>query len=651
MEELIIGLLLIVLLVVLIASLIALPVVVFVQGRRLRSLRHRLDALERRQAATLEAGPRAPGAPVPPTVEPAAAEEPPVELSPAALLLPAAQASPAATFEAWIGGRALGWVAVVLLLLATAFFLKHTFENRWVGELGRVASGVLAGVVLCLAGLRYHRKGWPLPSQMLTAGGVILLYLTTFGAFGYYHLLPQQHAAVFLIVLIAETALVAILYDRPAIALMAVIGALLTPLLLHTEHDQYRALFSYLAVVNAGVVGVALARPWPIVGTVALLGTQGLFWGWYAESYHPEKLAAAILFQVAVLLLFLAYNLVVYVLRRRNASAEDLVRLLLVGVLFLAAAYTLLDEDYHVWMGTLALAVAVVYAAIGAAAAYRRPEDTRQLLATVAIAMGFVAMVFPLQADAVWISLGWAVQGLALWWFGLRVSSGALRGVGGVLLGLAAGKLVLVDTPSAHFEPFVPLANDYALPAAGVAVCVLAAAAAARRFPSRLRLPDRMAAWGAGLGGVLLAWLILSVETYQHFDVQVDQKIAAAHEYGGDAVDEQGEPLRHLLDTEITGLRRQAQTALSVVWAVYAAVILALGFRLRSSPVRWTALVLLGVTLGKVLLVDMAGLPGFYRVATFLVLAIVLGVAAWAYQQLQPKQRAEQEEVVSDDPL
>jgi len=637
MEEIIIGLLLTVLGMALIASLIALPVVVVLQGRRLRNLRQRLEALERRQPDGAEAGPQTPA-------EPAATEEPPVELAPAALAPVAAQASPVAGFEAWIGRRALGWVAVVLLLLATAFFLKHTFENRWVGELGRVTSGVLAGVALCLGGPRYHRKGWPLASQMLTAGGVVLLYLTTFGAFGYYHLLPQQHAAVFLVVLIAETALLAILYDRPSIALMAVIGALLTPLLLHADHDQYRALFCYLAVVNAGVVGLALARPWPIVGTVALLGTQGLFWTWYAENYHPEKLAAAVLFQVAVLLLFLGHSLALHVLRRRNASVEDLVRLLLVGVLFFTALYTLLDDDYHVWMGTLALAVAIVYAAIGALAAWRRPEDTRQLLAAVAIAMGFVAMVFPLQADAVWISLGWAVLGLALWWFGLRVDAGALRGVGGVLLGLAAGKLVLVDTPVAHLGP-VPLLNDYAAPGAGVAACVLAAAAAARRFRRRLRLPDRIAARAAGLVGMLLVWLILSVETYQHFDVQVEQKIAAAQQYGGDAVDAQGRPLRDTLGADLTRLRRQAQTALSVVWAVYGAVILALGFRLRSSPVRWTALVLLAVTLGKVLLVDLAGLPGFYRVATFLVLAVVLGVAAWAYQRLQPKQPAEPGEV------
>ena len=44
---------------------------------------------------------------------------------------------------------------MILLLFATAFFLKQVFENRWIGEVGRVAMGILAGVALCAAGYRY----------------------------------------------------------------------------------------------------------------------------------------------------------------------------------------------------------------------------------------------------------------------------------------------------------------------------------------------------------------------------------------------------------------------------------------------------------------------------------------------------------------
>ena len=103
---------------------------------------------------------------------------------------------------------------------------------------------------------------------MLTAGGVVLLYLSTYGAFGFYHLIGQRAAGLMLALIVAESGLLALRYEAPAIALMAVIGGLLTPLLMHADRDQYAALFSYLTVLDAGIVCLLLRRHWPAIGVV-----------------------------------------------------------------------------------------------------------------------------------------------------------------------------------------------------------------------------------------------------------------------------------------------------------------------------------------------------------------------------------------------
>src|SRR5262249_27448576 len=144
---------------------------------------------------------------------------------------------------------------------------------------------------------------------------------------------------------------------------------------------------------------------------------QGLFWLWYTAHYHPEKLAAAVAFQAGLFGVFLAYGVAAHVLRARAADAEDLARLVLNACLFAAAGYVLVDEDYHPWMGALAVGVAALYAALGWLVLRWRPEDPRQLLVVVATSMGFLAAAIPLQAEAAWIPVGWAVQGAALWWF------------------------------------------------------------------------------------------------------------------------------------------------------------------------------------------------------------------------------------------
>ncbi len=114
----------------------------------------------------------------------------------------------------------------------------------------------------------------------------------------------------------------------------------------------------------------------------------------------------------------------------------------------------------------------------------------------------------------------------------------------------------------------------------------------------------------SGLLGTGLVWFVGSVETYTYFTAQPPGSLGPLH-------------------------RDYGSTALSVFWAVYAAVLLIFGFVLRNKFLRWEALALFGVTLAKVVLIDMAALPGLYRVLAFLVLAVMMGFGAWAYQKFQ----------------
>jgi uncharacterized membrane protein len=508
-----------------------------------------------------------------------------------------------------------------LLLLAAAFFLRLVIERGLIGELGRVAIAVAAGVALCVGGYLFARRGWRVFSQMLTAAGIALLYLSTYATFGYYQLTTQTAAAPFLILLIAEALALAVLYESPSIALMGVIGGLLTPVLLRSDEDRYATLFTYLALLNAGVVLLVLFRGWWASATVALVGTHAIFWLWYAENFHPAKRPAALAFQAAIFLLFLGHTVLSQLVRGRPAGIEALIRLLLNAALIAAAGYGLLDPDYHVWLGTAAVCMAIVYAFLAWLTLLTRPDQRALLAVEVAASMGFIATVFPLQAEAAWIAVGWAAQGLALWWFGLRIRSPAVRALGGIFLALAAGRLVIVDTlmKPPHAEPFVPFADRYGLPALAVIVALLLAAALSyRTHPARLSA-DFIAMRAISLAGFLLLWLILSVEAYDFFMTRSDQAMA-----------------EQPTDFDLQEFyRRGAQTALSVVWALFAVGVLLVGFRFRSRPLRWLALAAFALTLGKVVFVDTQALTGFYRVTAYLVLAMVMGGAAWAYQKVK----------------
>jgi len=621
---------------------IGVPILLLVRTGEIRRLRNRLDRLERQLTKSAPRPPRQAQEDIPvleeveSRAETITAPQAPDRPRPAPRTPDESTDEPGRSFdwETWVGRRGLGWVAVVLLLFGVAFFLQQAFEYGWIGPLGRVTLGLAAGLALIGLGYSYSLRGFRLFSQMLTSGGAVLLYLSTFAAFGFYQLLPREAAGGFLVVTVLGIAGLALFYDAFAIALMAVIGGLLTPMLLSTGQDLYQALFLYLGLLNLGVVVLLVLRSWPIVGTVALAGTQVFFGAWMATYYHPEKLGACLLFQLWLFVLYLLPAVASGWLRR-PAPVTALDRQVINAFLSATMFYVLLSDDYRPWMGTLALTLAVVFAVLAWFLSVRSPEDQRQLFVVSAIVFGLVALVFPWQAEVAWIGVGWAVEGLVLWWFGLRIRANPLRILGAVLLALAVGRLVFVDTLNAHPVPFVPVFNSFGLPALVIAACVIAVAAVSRSSPLTDRGPDLVGKWAAGVVGVLLPWLIFSIETYSYFTTQI-----AYAGYGYEMIDALGRRLADIQMENTERLRRTAQMALSLVWMLYAGAILGVGFWRKNPALRWTALGLFALTLAKVVLFDLNDLPGFYRVAVFLVLALVLGVAARIYQRTQPMRPA-----------
>jgi len=80
------------------------------------------------------------------------------------------------------------------------------------------------------------------------------------------------------------------------------------------------------------------------------------------------------------------------------------------------------------------------------------------------------------------------------------------------------------------------------------------------------------------------------------------------------------------------------QYALSALWTLYGAVLVAIGLAARNASLRWTAIALLGVTVGKVFFLDLAGLDIVYRILALLGLGAALIAVGFGYQRLVREQ-------------
>lgn len=583
-------------------SAIFLPIVAIIVSLKTRKRLAQLEAALTGHPIVTEPTRQPP--PQPPRAEPVA---PPPSIAPET---PPAPSLNAFDLESIIGRQWIGWIAVLLILFATAFFLKYAFDNRWIGELGRVSIGIAFGIAMCLGGLRYHQRGWRIFSQILTGGGIVLLYLSTYAAFGYYHLVGQKTSFAFLAILIAEAAALALVYNAPAIAIMALIGGLLTPVLLHSDRDQYRSFFTYLVVLDAGAL--ALLKHWRGLSSIAYYGTQLLFWIWYDENYHHQKRGAVLVFQTAIFLLFLLAHLARELIRRESATLEDALLLLVNPFVFFATAYHLLNPTHHDWMGAFAIILALLYAAIAKLLLSRGVQSSREILLLIAVALTFVTIAIPIQLRSNWITIAWAVEGVAILWAGLEIQSMRLRAHAFALFAFAFFKLFFWDTPYGYRPAFIPVFNRYFLSSLAVIGCYIGAVYLFERAGRRKLVDARVTKLAIALCAAFAFWLLISIETYTYF-----AGLALAEKTPADA-DHQ---------------RWLGQMALSVIWAAYAAALAAFGFVRRVAVARWAALALFAFTIVKAVLVDIAQLQKLYRIIVFAVLGILLLLVAWGYHR------------------
>ena len=313
-------------------------------GQGLEELRRRLSRLEgevhrlraeRGPAAAAapvsaeEPAARAPTPPTPPRIAPepviAAAAQPPIvePAEPAGAPprmpgiewepTPARKLVPAINWEQFMGVKLLAWVGGLAAFLAVAFFIKYSFDNNLISPEVRMALGFIAGLGLLVGGVVMSRRQYAVLAHTLCGTGVVILYAVTFACRGVYHfeffgLIPT----LLLMVLITATAFfLAVRLNAMVVAILGMLGGFLTPVLLSTGVDNPFGLFGYIAILDAGLILVAVHRRWLFLVTLAAAGTILMQIGWAGEFFSRERYFEGnkILIALAVLLGFNALYL------------------------------------------------------------------------------------------------------------------------------------------------------------------------------------------------------------------------------------------------------------------------------------------------------------------------------------------------------
>lgn len=368
----------------------------------------------------------------------------------------------------------------------------------------------------------------------------------------------------------------------------------------------------FLAVLLLGL-GVVTRTSW--IALIALAFTWALEREWQALHFTEGYATLAIGWQIAFFLLFVGYPFFTAEERKPLPWAIGA----LSGPLHFWLIYEIVRRAFPDLDNGLVPAAFILPYAIGALFLVKKKQvipasgDAR-LAWQAGAALFFVSLTFPIQFDREWITIGWALEGLALLWLFRIVPHRGLRYVGVGLLCVAFVRLAL--NPAVleyHPRSATPIWNWYLYGYGLPILCLFGGAWLCRHTPHSAF--DRKAPTLLNSLGAILTFLLLNIEIADYFSIGPTLTFSFSGNFARDMT-------------------------YSIAWALFAFVLLLVGMKQKTGWVRYAGVVLLLVTLLKLFLHDLGNLSQLYRIGAFIGVAIILIVASFVYQRfLVPKSK------------
>ena len=237
------------------------------------------------------------------------------------------------------------------------------------------------------------------------------------------------------------------------------------------------------------------------------------------------------------------------------------------------------------------------------------PARLSQLAWFGGMSLFFITLIFPIQFEKEWLTVAWALEGAALCWLFLRVPHPGLRATATALLLIVFVRLSLnPEVLGYHVRGDLPIWN-WQLYAYGISALAMFAAARWLVPPHHMMAEINLRGLFSALG-VALLFLLLNIE------------IADAFTPPGSAA----------TVLEFSGSFPRDMTY-SIAWGLFALALLVVGFARHSRYIRYAGIALLGVTLFKLFLHDLAILDSIYRIGALIVVAVIALVASFLYQR------------------
>lgn len=324
--------------------------------------------------------------------------------------------------EKFIGENLLSKIAITILVLGIAFFVKYAIDKEWINETARVGIGILAGsIVMAFAHrLRLNFKAF---SSVLVAGAIAVFYFTIAIAFHEYHLFTQTIAFFMMVIITAFAVFISVAYDRVELAALAITGGFAVPFMLSTGEGNYKVLFSYVLILDIGMLVLAYIRNWNLINILSYAYSVVLYAGWLAAKVIGQEGApykGAFIFGLVFYIVFVTMNVVNNIKEKRNFNFGELIILVSNTFVFYISGMLILHNWYPESKGIYTIALGFFNFALCATLYRIFKADKKLVYLLLGITLTFATLAAPVQLKGNYITLFWGAETALLVWLASR---------------------------------------------------------------------------------------------------------------------------------------------------------------------------------------------------------------------------------------
>tara|TARA_R110002051_G_scaffold324970_1_gene424834 strand:- start:1168 stop:3552 length:2385 start_codon:yes stop_codon:yes gene_type:complete len=341
--------------------------------------------------------------------------------------------------EKFIGENLINKIGILITVIGVVIGAKYSIENNLVSPLTRIVLGYLVGLALLVFGIKLKAK-YLNYSAVLVSGAIAILYFISFSAYSLYGLLPQLPTFVLMVLFTVFAVVSSLHYNKQIIAHIGLVGAYAVPFLLSTGSGDILSLFSYMAIINIGILVVAFKKYWKPLYYVAFVFTWLMYTLWLSTKYVQADhftiaFSFASLFFVIFYMAFMGYKF----FKKENFNAGDVIIVFINSFIFYGIGFYLLSENENTeeLLGLFTLANALIHFVVATLIFNRKLADKKLFYLIATLVLTFITITIPVQLDGSWVTILWAVEAGLLFWIGLTKNISVYKKLSYILMVLA----------------------------------------------------------------------------------------------------------------------------------------------------------------------------------------------------------------------